>query len=89
MFSTADLEVRNVPFPRKISSRECVRNLILRVQISAIHYVGDNLMLFNTIKYFYFLDSTTFRGCLGQKNVKIFVGFLWYEKTRLFGFEIY
>ena len=28
------------------------------------------------------------RNCM-QKNVKIFVGFLGYEKTRLFAFEIY
>ena len=26
---------------------------------------------------------------LGQKNVKLFVGFLGYKKTRLFAFEIY
>ena len=42
-------------------------------------------MLFKTIKYFYFLDSTTFRG-LGKN---IFWGFLGYEKTRLFALEIY
>ena len=34
-------------------------------------------MLSNTTKYFYFLD------------VKNFVGFFGYEKTRLFAFEIY
>ena len=35
--------------------------------------------------------STTFQGFFEAraKNVKIFVGFLEYEKTRLFGFEIY
>ena len=42
-------------------------------------------MLFNTIKYFYFLDWTRARA----KNVKNFVGLLGYEKTRLFAFEIY
>ena len=32
------------------------------------------MMLFNTIKYFYFLDLTTFRR-LGKKNVKNFMVF--------------
>ena len=44
-------------------------------------------MLFNIIKYFYFLDSTLSEA--RAKNVKNFVGFLGYEKTRLFAFEIY
>ena len=40
-------------------------------------------MLFNTIKYFSFLLEAR------AKNVKNFVGFLGYEKTRLFAFETY
>ena len=43
-------------------------------------------MLFKTTKDFYFLDSTTFTGY--EENVKSFVGFLRYEKTRLFAFDI-
>ena len=45
-------------------------------------------MLFNTIKYFYtFLIRLLLEA--RAKNVKNFVGFLGYEKTRLFAFEIY
>ena len=44
-------------------------------------------MLFYTIKYFYFLDSTTFRDW--AKKCEKFVGFLGYKNTRLFAFEIY
>ena len=36
-----------------------------------------------------FFDSTTFRGQVGQKNVKKFVGFLEYGRTWYFAFDNY
>ena len=49
--------------------------------------IDINLMLFNAIKYFYFVILPLLEA--RAKNVKIFVGFGGYEKTSLFAFEIY
>ena len=44
-------------------------------------------MLFKTMKLFFALIRPFLKA--RAKNVKNFVGFLGYEKTRLFAFEIY
>ena len=56
-------------------------------KIKAQKHKTTNLMLFNTINTFIFLIRPLLEA--RAKNVKNFVVFLGYEKTRLFAFEIY